>query len=93
MEFYSVVKLLVVSDVLGGFVCVSFFVQSWAGSIVITLFAFTNAGLNCRVSSQVGRSVWLLSASFWFQEVQWFFIVRAASFSSSDIVKPLDSSW
>ena len=64
MEFYSVVKLLVVSDVLGGFVCVSFFVQSRAGSNIFAFFVFTNASMNYRVSSQVDRVVWLSNVVF-----------------------------
>ena len=92
MEFYSVVKLLVVSDGVGGFVCILFFVQSRAGSNIFALFVFTNASMNYRVSSQVVRAVWLLSVDYWFQEVRCFFIVRTASFSLSDVMKPLDSS-
>ena len=90
---YPLANVLVVSDGVGGFVCIPFFVQSRAGSIVVALFAFTNASMNYRVSSQVDRAVLLLNAGFWFQELRWFFIVRMASFSSSGVIKPLDSSW
>ena len=90
---FPAANVLVVSDGVGGFVCILFFVQSRAGSNIFALFVFTNASMNCRVSSQVVRVVWSSSIDYWFQEARWFFIVRMASFSSSDVIKPLDSSW
>ena len=85
--------MLVVSDGVGGFVCIPFFVQSRAGSIVAALFVFTNACMNYRVSSQVNglfgyRTFFLLSLAKHF-----FHRANGKFFFSSDVIKPLDSSW